>query len=111
LAIVNFLVEKGADTELSDAGSTPLLVACSAGDMDIAKSLIKYGANLEARDNEGYTSFLQAVLEGHAEMVKFLLRAGADKHVANYVNQTAIQLAQKNEDFRLVDLLKNIGAS
>ena len=47
-------------------------------DLEIAQLLIRYGSSVDVLDREGKTPLRYAVESGHSDMVKFLLRQGAD---------------------------------
>ncbi len=55
-----------------------LLEAASDGNLEEVKELIVAGADVDARDNYGWTSLHIASRDGHLEVVKELIVAGAD---------------------------------
>jgi hypothetical protein len=69
------------------------LAAVWAGNADIADLLLQNGADIEARDNEGYTPFLMAALNGDTLLIKLLIKNGADIYAANNLNQNALSLS------------------
>lgn len=82
LEIISKLLDNGADPNVTDkwAKQTTLHVACNLGlDNEVAK-LVKAGADLKAKDNQGRTPLHAAVLNSwnSAGMVRALLKAGAD---------------------------------
>lgn len=55
--MVEYLLLAGASiSERNDAGSTPLLIACEAGQVDMVQYLLSKGANLEVRSHCHLTS-------------------------------------------------------
>lgn len=56
--------------------------------------LLDYGANLEEKNDEGYTSLMEASREGHYDVVELLLNHGADVN-AKHENgvETSLTLA------------------
>jgi ankyrin repeat protein len=48
------------------------------GDLAKVKSLIRMGADINAKDENGNTALMMSSLEGHLEIVKFLVSKGAD---------------------------------
>ncbi len=79
LEIVEYLLKLGADTEIpEDYGRTPLLwVARETGNADMAALLIRYGANVNARDRGDDTPLVLAAWRGFSGIVNLLLDNGA----------------------------------
>ena len=76
------LIGHGHDVNRTDWGGRTLLQAEAAnGNLDRAKMLIEFGADLHAIDVQGHTNALgYAARQGQVEMVKFFLEQGADKN-------------------------------
>jgi ankyrin repeat protein len=77
----------------SDDGITALHAATWAGNIDIADLLIQNGANMEARDNECYTSFLIASSFGDTLIMDMLYKYRVDIFTRNVYNHNALTLA------------------
>lgn len=83
---VSSLLAKGVDPDaevmiditVDTVMETPLCAAASAGSISAARLLLDAGAQIDKRDDDGYTPLLRAAVEGAAEMVSFLLEKGAD---------------------------------
>jgi ankyrin repeat protein len=77
----------GAGTDLNSkedlSGSTPLMVATTFGQVEVARFLISEGAALDARNNSGGTALHVACFFSQPEIVELLLNAGADPHAVN----------------------------
>jgi ankyrin repeat protein len=58
--------------------ATPLMIAARAGDMEAALRLLNEGAEVNATSATGYTALHYAASKGHADVVRLLLRHGAD---------------------------------
>lgn len=56
---------------------TPLHLAAENGDIKIAKFLIENGADVNAKNREGFTPLIYACKSQQKEMVKFLIKNGA----------------------------------
>lgn len=65
---------EGGQPALED---TALILAARGGNLQIAKLLLREGADVNARGVAGYTSLIEAVRSGRVEMAKFLLEHGA----------------------------------
>lgn len=57
---------------------TALMYAASIGDIFAAKRLLDYGADINAKDNDGWTALMFAADSGNADTVQFLLDKGAN---------------------------------
>ena len=62
--------------------------------------LINAGANLDLKDNKGFTALLLAVLGDNTEAVRMLINAGANVNAIAKIN---------NVDYTVLDLAKEIG--
>lgn len=83
------------------------LLLLSVQDVETAKMLLDYGADVNTKDKSGETALTQAVRRSNAAMTELLLQAGAD---ANYVlpdGTTALQLAIRNNDTIIMTLLQS----
>lgn len=133
LAVVKLLLERKADVNLSTYNSqhsTPLHEAIWKP--QVASLLIAAGAGLDARNNDGNTPLLEAVLRiarnvdengevesgGEAEKdlkacletVSLLLKAGADRSVKNADGQTALSVARNSKNRKLIEMLEKAPA-
>jgi outer membrane protein assembly factor BamB len=73
------LLDRGAKVNASNPiGVTALWIAASKGKREVVELLLHRGADVQARDGIWYqTPLSNAVAEGHAEIVKLLVRSGA----------------------------------
>ena len=96
-------------------GKTALMFACSGSDVSyairrIVAALLTAGADIEARDSKGNTSFLLAAVSGITDVVELLIENRADLHVRNHAGKGALQLAKDcSSDVR--GLLEHHGCS
>jgi ankyrin repeat protein len=74
----------------------------------IVKSLIKYGAAVNGRDNAGNTPAIIAAQAKNDRLVKLLLSQGADINAKNNEGRTLLHYALENQDRNLSNhLLEN----
>ena len=70
-------VIKGQPKEKEDSqcddGKTDIIRAAGKGQIAVVKCLIKKGANVNAKDNEGWTALKIASQDGHVGVVQILL--------------------------------------
>jgi len=75
------------------SGMTPLLFAANKGYVNIAKTLIKHGADVNAVDFQGRTALMYAAQNGDVDMIKVLLNADADIRIPDDQEQNALHFA------------------
>jgi ankyrin repeat protein len=77
---IRALERHGADLEEPDLrrGGRPLMHAAYNGHTAAAKALVELGAELDARDDSGYTALMVAVFADRSSAVDVLLEAGAE---------------------------------
>ena len=116
--LVKFLLDKGADINLTDDGDdTALMEAANNNDPQnkvIVKLLLERGANVHASGNR---ALLNAAKEGGPEIVQLLLQKGADPNARNIVKyagdsaaDTALMYAVQGNFVKAVQLLLAAGA-
>jgi len=97
--MITLLFDHGADVNFgSEKGLTPLCVAAWYDDSSTIAALLRRGAKIEARDEEGYTALLKAASQAKGlEAIKLLIASGADitARTDNY-GDTALLLASYN---------------
>jgi ankyrin repeat protein len=78
IAVVDYL-EKKMDLEKADSkGRTPLLLAAESGHLQVSEYLLKAGANINARSNNGGNVLTWSSCNDHVKSVKFWLDRGVD---------------------------------
>ena len=96
---------------MSTAGFTPLHYAAGASQIDALKELVRLGARIDARDDDGGTALLHAVAKGcHPVVIDTLLELGADVERADKVGMTALESAAMFGNIVLVRHLLSRGA-
>ena len=94
--MIDLLLKRGSSTIIQDRlGWSPLHYAAQNNDLEGAKLLIEYGANLECKDAYGNTPLWRAVFSsmGMGDMIQLLLSKGADPGNHNNSDISPIQLA------------------
>lgn len=122
--IAKYLIEKGADVNVHEEmfGRTALMLANNRNRSEedcikLMKLLIDNGADTEVEDKSNRTVLLQAAIEGRFDIVKFLIKNGANilfvknRHLPNIfvsrkTKQTVIGCLIKHEFTKFKDFVK-----
>ncbi len=106
---MRILVEAGAQIENHPHHYTPLAYAAYNNRQKALRFLIEHGARVDAdaRDRVIYvnTPLMMAAIQGHREIVRALLRAGADPLVRVHRGSTAREFANKYRHTHIEPLL------
>lgn len=79
-------------------GNSLLSLACINNHFEcVRRLLIVLDANINTRDNRGWTPLAISAHHGHAKIVRLLLERGADPDIPNNRNKFPIQLAKSSE--------------
>jgi len=110
---VRALVDAGVDVDAKAIGVTALLLAAYRGHAEVVALLIEAGADVDAkderglmwlftrdgrdrlRDNRDRTALMLAAREGHLEIAKLLIEAGADVDARDEHDRTALMYARE----------------
>ncbi|XP_046709984.1 poly [ADP-ribose] polymerase tankyrase-2-like isoform X3 [Silurus meridionalis] len=110
VAVVEFLLQHGADVHAKDKGGlVPLHNACSYGHYEVAELLVIHGAVINVADLWKFTPLHEAAAKGKYEICKLLLQHGADPTKKNRDGNTPLDLV-KEGDTDIQDLLRGDGA-
>ena len=91
------LLEAGAEVNLSSANDfkvAPLHSAVSRGDAGIARLLLDHGADVNARQQRGFTPLHGAAGNGNTGLIALLLERGANRDLRSEDGQTPAELAR-----------------
>jgi quinoprotein dehydrogenase-associated probable ABC transporter substrate-binding protein len=121
------LLDAGANVD-SLAGKeevTPLMVAAgqsapaegamflpeSTRPLDIAKSLIERGANVNAQSKNGVTPLMVAAANNNPPMIGLLIESGADTTLKDTQGKTALDIARQNDNREAAQAIQVLGAA
>jgi hypothetical protein len=86
-----------------------MMASILAGYQDVSDYLIRNGANLEARDRNGFTPLLIAAQNGDTLLINLLLKQGVDLYEKNYFNYNALDIAIESNHRPAVEMLLEKG--
>ncbi len=90
-------------------GGTPLMVTTVTGNTEAATLLVKNGADLEIKNNEGSTALMSAVFFGYPEIVTLLLENGAQVNVKDKNGSTPMDVVAGQWSQELEGIYKMVG--
>ncbi|KAJ5995518.1 hypothetical protein N7481_002495 [Penicillium waksmanii] len=101
------LLSQGARIDYVDSkdGQTPLHKACSSGNSEIVKFIIRRGADVDVRDFLGNTPLHVACSTRNEGAVKLLIEGGADVNQIMNTGETALHVASNFGEVGIVRLL------
>lgn len=113
--IVSFLIKEYAKLDLrDDKGKTALHYACMQSNLRIISSILskdlgkrKFRKRINRIDKEGNTPLNLAVQNNHYFIVNYLLLNKANKNIKNKEGKDAFDVAKKNDNVKIMVLLRN----
>ncbi|XP_049640760.1 ankyrin repeat and SOCS box protein 3 [Suncus etruscus] len=111
--VVQILLEAGADPNVTTSEeTTPLFLAVGSGRIEVLKLLLEGGANVSGSHSLcGWNSLHQATFQENTEMVKLLLKKGANKECQDDFGITSLFVAAQYGKFESLRLLISSGAN
>ncbi len=117
VAVVNALLEKGADVNIRASYAkggveqvTALHVAATKGHEAIVGILIGNGAKVDAQEKTGLTPLMSASEQGHVVPAILLIDKGADPNMQDYAGNSPLLLAVANNHLDLARILIDKGS-
>ena len=91
-------------TRANESGIRLLSYACQRGRLELARGLLVLGAQINARDSDGWDALMTASRNGHLTVVGLLLSKGADSN-SRSADQTALSVAAAYDHLEICILL------
>lgn len=87
---------------------TPLHSACATSNLAMARLLIEYGADVNAKQMQGVTPLHSAAHNGQIDLVKLLIDCGADTNAKMENGQTPLSMAEEAKSTDTAEFLRQI---
>ncbi|MGH1373157.1 MAG: CHAT domain-containing protein [Cellvibrionaceae bacterium] len=101
-ALQSYLKENPTDLGLvEDSGLLPLSYAAQQGELNLLKTLIKRGADVNAANPDGSTALQQAIVNGRIDNARWLIKQGVEITAVNAKGQTPLHWAAQQGDVSL----------
>ena len=107
--IVRWLVENGANPNVGGHRYKPLTLAAAHGYTEIIRLLLEGRANIEARDQSGWTSLAHAVWQDRGSSIALLLAHGANPNARGPRGETVLMRAVNGALVHAISSVATIG--
>lgn len=109
--IATDLLKKGASPNYRPEGMSSALLLCLENEyFELAASMVEFGAEVDIRNDLGWTPLIWASMKGRLKAVEFLLASGANIHAVNNDGWNAVTGAYFKKQTGIVSLLLEKGA-
>ena len=111
--VIEKYLENGGNPNGETRIGTLLHIAAAGGNYEVAKLLIEYDADVNAKCRTGRSPLHDAALFGHLNIVKLLIENGADPlaKINNVRRTEPIYSARFGKRYDVVDFLEQFGAA
>jgi ankyrin repeat protein len=107
ISTTELLIQRGADVNAKDMnGDTPLMVSAVGGKIAQIDLLLGHGARVNDSNKDGITPLMLAVQSRHEDVVRNLIKAGADIEAEDLEGHSAITRAVWMEISHILDALR-----
>lgn len=112
LSVVNLLLDKGANPNIAsnnDFKVAPIHSACAISHFEITELLIKYGADVNAKQSQGVSPLHSTAHNGKTSLSKLLIDNGADINAKTDNGQTPLFMANEKNFNETAELIIKYG--
>jgi len=108
--LVKWMLKDGCQVDIQDltSGWTPLMrLASMNGNVKIARTLIQYGADINALDNDKKSILMMATINSHEELISLLILKGAKIDTKSNHHKTALDFARSLKNIQILHMLED----
>lgn len=91
-------------------GATALWSAAGAGHLNVVRTLVENGADINHPTKTNSTPLRAACFDGRLDIVKYLVEHDADIHISNKYNNTCLMIAAYKGHLEVVEYLLSLGS-
>lgn len=107
LEIARLLINYGAPLTYCDRANNPIIImAAYKNDINLMSMLLPK-VKVNAKDVNGNTALMVAVVKGYNEIAKMLIEANINVNLKNYEGDNALSLAIKSKNDEIINVLCN----
>jgi ankyrin repeat protein len=110
VGVLKELISAGARVDATNSVGHNALFGAARNNVEAVDLLIKSGANLNARDEDGQTVLMAMAPYGELATFQALISKGAALDVTDYEGRTVLMSAVANEDSAIAEFLIRMGA-
>ena len=114
LAAAEKALDEGAEVNYKDRDNyhnTPLDITSYKGNIELAKMLIRRGADVNSKNSWGISPLHIASMDGKIELAELLIENGADVNITDDFGKTPLRTTINTGNIEMVNLLLSKGAS
>jgi len=105
------LTEDRKGINLAGELGTALGVAAASGELEVAATLLEFGADIDAKDKKGTSPLMVAITAKQPRMVDYLLKKGADALARRDDNESVLHIAAQAGIREILESLFAYGAA
>ena len=109
--ILEYMINNRVPVDLKEGQDdrTPFFCACERGQLDAARILLQYGADINAQSKKGMTPLHQAAYKNEIGIIQFLIENDAELNIRNNYGQTPLDSARRGGNSEAEELISDAG--